>query len=529
MKWKSIGPVIIQWSSLPWMMMDGYRHSLMYYQTPESCMESQYIQYPSTRIGVNVSRTVKNESALIMEIPTYQRKRVPSAPPTSMEGNFRLEWVHAADFNLSQIGGYREIKEELGQVIDIMKNRDLYEKYSVRMPKGLLLEGPPGNGKTLFARAVAGEVNFSYIATEGSLFNEKYVGVGASRVRELFEFARKNQPCLIFIDEMDAVAKHRNGHGEGSDSERDQTLNQLLTSLDGFTKPEQVFVIGATNRFDIIDKAILRPGRFDKIIHIASPDSETRSEIIQLHSRGKPLNISHQEMVILTSGFSGAQIENILNEATLFAIRNQSLPVTLKDFHHIRDRMIMGYSSSKKGIPLDQLRRIAVHEIGHLLVCLSSEHMEPPLKISIESNSPNNAGFLLLDTASESLLHVREYYEDRLKVLLAGRLAEELIYGSSVSCGAISDFEHALSLAKKMIISYGMGKRLIYPYFSEHSKLQIDHEIHRLLLLAHLGARSILEKQKSVLLDLVERLMDKKVLYYSEIVSIMLPYSKDST
>lgn len=473
----------------------------------------------------NFNRTIIPVSMSVQAMiqKTNNRKK------SSSDGTFTIENLDA-NYNLSSIGGYKDVKDELIQVIDFLMNTTSYSMYNVRTPKGILLEGPPGNGKTLLAKALAGEINASFIATAGPVFNERYVGVGAGRVRELFEFAKNNKPCVIFIDEIDAVAKKRSGNGEGSESERDQTLNQLLICMDGFaSSSDSILIIGATNRVDMLDKAILRPGRFDKIIHVPNPDKETRSEILNIHKINKPINVTHEELIKLTNGFSGAQIENLLNEATLYALRNNSIPVTLETLNIIKERFIMGYSTRKKFMSNIALKRIAVHEVGHLLVCLSSIYLEKPKKVSIESTSPNNLGFTLLDDSNENEdpIYTREYFEDKLKVLLGGRIAEEIIYGTSVSSGALSDLEQAFTLAKTMIINYGMGNKIIYPYFSEQYKKEIDDEIHLLIHNAYRDAKKILEINKNVMNRIVDVLLVKKSLLYNEILEIILPSTNE--
>ena len=447
-----------------------------------------------------------------------QEKRIIS----STDGTFQLENIDSS-FNFTQVGGYKEVKEELTQVLDFLLNPTNYTQYGIRIPKGLLLEGPPGNGKTLLAKGLAGEANTSFISTCGSIFNEKYVGVGSARVRELFNFASNHLPCIIFIDELDAVARSRHSSGEGSDAERDQTLNQLLVAMDGFDKSGSLLVIGATNRADILDKAILRPGRFDKIITVPNPDQETRNEIIKIHLVGKPINTNITEIVKLTKGFSGAQIENIINEAVLLAIRNNSLPVTLDTFELLKDRVLFGQTTKRKELTAPALKRIAIHETGHLLLGLTSPFLEKPEKVSIETTSSTSLGYTMFEiNEKDEGLYLREYLEDKLKVLLGGRVAEEIFYGLSVSSGAISDLESAFAMAKSMIMNYGMGNKIIYPYFSEQYKREIDDEIHYLINSAYKEAKRLLELNKPLVTVLATELYNKKVLSYQEICDIVL-------
>lgn len=440
----------------------------------------------------------------------------------SSGGTFKLEEIDN-NFNFTKIGGYKQVKKELNQVIDFLVNPQNYTKYGVRIPSGLLLEGPPGNGKTLLAKGLAGEAKTSFIATSGAAFNELYVGVGAGRVREVFDLANDNLPCIVFIDELDAVAKKRSGSGEGADSERDQTLNQLLVSMDGFNKKGGLLVIGATNRVDILDKAIIRPGRFDKIISVPNPDKETREEIIKIHSQKKPMDINMTELVRLTTGFSGAQVENIINEAILYGIRNNSLPVKIDTFEMMRERIMFGQTTTKKKLTINAQRRVAIHEIGHLIMGLTSKYVEKPEKVTIDSNSGSSLGYTMFETNDyDEGLFLREYLEDKLKVLLGGRVAEEIIYGLSVSSGAVSDLEQAFGMAKAMIMNYGMGDKIIYPYFSEQYKKEIDDEIHILINRAYKDTKQILESNKILLVKLSNRLFEKKTLSFIEIQNFVM-------
>jgi cell division protease FtsH len=342
-------------------------------------------------------------------------------------------------------------------------------------------------------------------------------------VRELFDLANENLPCIIFIDELDAVAKKRSGSGEGADSERDQTLNQLLVSMDGFNKKSGLLVVGATNRLDIIDQALVRPGRFDKIITVPNPDKDTREAIIKIHSVKKPLDVNVTELVKLTTGFNGAQVENIINEAVLYGIRNNSLPIKIDTFELVRDRVLFGQTTKKRELSISAQRRIAIHEIGHLLMGLTSKYVEKVEKVTIDSLSGTSLGYTLFESSDiDEGLYMREYLEDKLKVLLGGRVAEEIIFGLSVSSGAVSDLEQAFGMAKAMIMNYGMGDKIIYPYFSEQYKKEIDDEIHILINRAYKDTKQILESNKVLLVKLSNQLFKRRTLTHTEICNIIL-------
>jgi cell division protease FtsH len=439
----------------------------------------------------------------------------------SESGAFRLEDTRD-DFNFTRIGGYYDLKEELRQIMDFIWHPSNYTQYGVRIPRGILLEGPTGNGKTLIAKCLAGEARMNFISTSGSEFNEKYVGVGSARIRELFHFAQKQKPCLIFIDEIDALGRKRTNDGEAAGAERDQTLNQLLCMMDGFSSTSEVVVIGATNRIDILDRALLRPGRIDKIIHVPNPDADTRREIIDIHLEKKPVNVSVDYLVKLTHGFNGAQIENLLNEATLYGIRHDHLPITSQILDMMKEKILIGVTTSRqrKNMSLEAQRRIALHEIGHLVMALVAEDHEKPWKISIDStNSQNSFGYTIFESDDvDEGLYTRQHFIDKIKVLLGGRVAEEVFYGHSISSGALSDLEKAFSMAKKMVMEYGMGNDVIYPYFSETYKKRIDEQIHSIILRAYKDTLSFLEKHKEYLEKFSQELLERRTMSAEEIL-----------
>lgn len=454
----------------------------------------------------------------------YRRMRMPKSKKSE---NFEV--VANSGYNFSDVGGYDTIKLELNQCVDILQNYKKYAQFNVRVPKGLILEGPPGNGKTLLAKAFAGEAKCSFIAVSGSEFQEKYVGVGSARIRELFGLAKKTTPCIIFIDEIDALGRNRAKDGESSSAERDNTLNELLVALDGFKNTSGVFIIGATNRADLLDPALIRPGRIDKRIYIGNPDEKTRREIIKIHSEGKPRasEIELEDLVDMTAGFSGAQIENLLNEAMLHALRNNRFVYEVGDIEMVHNRILVGWQPSEHEFTSDIVDHIAIHEMGHVIVGLLSKHHANVTKVIINLSAPHSPGYTVFESA-RSPIYTREALFEHLTILLAGRVAEEVFYGISVTTGAINDFSEALKLAEKMVLYYGMGNSLIYPMNSEKYKEAVDDEISVLIQQAYDITKVIIEHSKSIIEDLADLLKEKKSLDSEEIMDfINTNYSED--
>jgi len=411
------------------------------------------------------------------------------------------------------VGGYDNVKQELSQCVDILKNYKKYSKYNIRIPKGLILEGPPGTGKTLLSKALAGEANCNFIAVSGSDFQEKYVGIGSSRIKELFELASKNKPCIIFIDEIDALGRTRSSDGESSSSERDSTLNSLLVELDGFKNSSGIFVIAATNRIDLLDYALTRPGRIDKKIYIGLPDNTTRESIINIHIKGKPHDntIILKDLVEITEGYSGAQIENLLNEAMLNALRYNKNQFSYVDFDIVLNKMMAGWQPNEHIFAPNIIDRIAIHEMGHAIVGIFSKHHSKVSKVVINLSSPKSPGYTVFE-GSTSNIYIREALFEHLMILLAGRIAEEVFYDVSVTTGAINDFEEALKLAEKMIIYYGMGQNIIYPTLSEKYKEIVDNEVIKLINEAYEYSQFIIMNSKELIYETSEILKKDKIL-----------------
>ena len=425
-----------------------------------------------------------------------------------------FEVITKSPVNFTDVGGYDNIKKELGQCIDMLKNYKKYAKYNVRIPRGLIFEGPPGNGKTLLAKALAGEAHTGFIAVSGSEFQEKYVGVGSARIRELFKLAKKNVPCIIFIDEIDALGRTRSGDGETSSSERDSTLNELLVALDGFKNNTGIFIIAATNRVDLLDPALMRPGRIDKRMYIGIPDKKAREAILNIHLKGKPYDansIIMPDIVEITNGLSAAQIENLVNEAMLNALRHDRTEFTSEDIDIVMNKMMVGWQPTEHQFSANMIDNIAIHEMGHAIVGMLSKHHSKMTKVIINLSAPKSPAYTIFE-ASPTSIFTREALFEHLMILLAGRIAEEVFFDISVTTGAINDFEEAAKLAQKMIVYYGMGKEVIYPSNSDKYKEMIDNEIVSLLNDAYGYAEFIIRNSKDLMQEGAELLKRDKLL-----------------
>jgi len=452
---------------------------------------------------------------------SYGRQTSMSSGSYTKSKNFEV--LKNPNMNFNDVGGYENVKDEMRQCVDILKNYQKYKQYNVRIPKGLILEGPPGTGKTLIAKALAGESKCSFIPVSGSDFQEKYVGVGPTRIKELFRLARENIPCIIFVDEIDAVGRKRSSDGESSSNERDNTLNALLVELDGFKNTTGVFVVAATNRFDLLDNALTRPGRIDKKIFIGLPDKSTRESIINIHIRGKPHETSTVDipnLVEITDGLSGAQIENLLNEAMLNALRCNKTQFTFADFDFILNKMMAGWQPNEHEFTTDIIDHIAIHEMGHAVVGLLSKHHSKMSKVVINLSSPKSPGYTVFES-STSNIYIREALFEHLMILLSGRIAEEVFYNVSVTTGALNDFEEALKLAEKMVLYYGMGSNVIYPSNSEKYKELIDNDVIELINNAYSCAQMIITTCKDLIYETSETLKRDKLLKAEALNTLM--------
>jgi cell division protease FtsH len=433
------------------------------------------------------------------------------------------------------VAGLEGAKEEVKEIVDFLKNTEKYTKLGGKIPKGVLLVGPPGTGKTLLAKAVAGEAKVPFFSLSGSDFVEMFVGVGASRVRDLFKKAKEKSPSIIFIDEIDAIGRARGKNNiTGGNDERENTLNQLLTEMDGFGSKDNVIVIGATNRADILDKALLRAGRFDRQIFVDLPDLNERKEIFEVHL--KPLKLSDDVDVDFlakqTPGFSGADIANVCNEAALIAARKGKDKVEKQDFLDAVDRIIGGLEKKNKVIKPEEKKRVAHHEAGHATASWLLEHAHPLVKVTIVPRGQSLGAAWYLP--EERVLIEKEHMLDEMAATLAGRAAEEVVFGN-ISTGALNDLEKVTKQARAMVTVYGLNDRignLTYydstgqeygftkPY-SEKTAEIIDEEVSKLIEEQYQRAKDILEKNKDKLIKLAERLLEKEVIFKEDLEEIL--------
>ena len=434
------------------------------------------------------------------------------------------------------VAGVDEAKQELYEVVDFLKMREKYQSLGARIPKGILLIGPPGTGKTLMAKAIAGEAGVPFFSISGSEFVEMFVGVGASRVRDLFDQAKRNAPCIIFIDEIDAVGRQRGAGMGGGHDEREQTLNQILVEMDGFDTNTSVIVIAATNRPDILDEALLRPGRFDRRITLDRPDIVGRTAILKIHSKGKPLDESAdlQSLAKQTVGFSGADLANLVNEAAILAARRGKKTIGMSELEESIDRVIAGPERKSRKISPKEKEITAYHEAGHALVARMSPNADPVHKISIVARGMSLGHTRQLPTEDRYLL-TRSQFKDMLATLLGGRIAEEIIFGE-ISTGASDDIRRATSLAHKMVTDYGMSDKLGTRTFGNKQEMIflgreiseqrdygddianiIDEEVHSIVQTAYNTAKDILLNNKDRLTHIAQRLMAKETIEPDEL------------
>jgi cell division protease FtsH len=451
----------------------------------------------------------------------------------------RLLTAQQKKATFKDVAGIDEPKEELYEIIDFLKDPQKFQKLGGRIPKGVLLVGPPGTGKTLLARAIAGEANVPFFSISGSDFVEMFVGVGASRVRDLFEQGKKNAPCIIFIDEIDAVGRHRGAGLGGGHDEREQTLNALLVEMDGFESNEGVILIAATNRPDVLDPALLRPGRFDRRVVVPRPDVKGREEILRVHTRKVPLSEDVDLSVIArgTPGFSGADLANLVNESALWAARQNRKFVAMVDFEMSKDKVLMGVERRSMILSDEEKRNTAYHEAGHALVAAMTPGADPLHKVTIIPRGMA-LGVTMQLPIDDKHTYTKEFLEAQLAVLMGGRAAEE-IFLHHITTGAGNDIERATEIARQMVCEWGMsvlgpltfgkkeeaiflGREIAqHRDYSEDTAIKIDGEVRSIVTNGYSKARNILETQKDLLERIAQALLDREVLDAVELKLLM--------
>ena len=470
--------------------------------------------------------------------------------PGSQAMNFgkskaRVQMEPQTQVTFGDVAGIEGAKLELNEVVDFLKNADRFTAIGAKIPKGVLLVGPPGTGKTLLARAVAGEAGVPFFSISGSEFVEMFVGVGASRVRDLFEQAKANAPCIVFIDEIDAVGRQRGAGLGGGNDEREQTLNQLLTEMDGFEGNTGIIIIAATNRPDVLDSALLRPGRFDRQVVVDRPDYAGRKEILNVHSRGKTLaqDVDLDKIARRTPGFTGADLANLLNEAAILAARRNLTEISMDEINDAIDRVLAGPEKKNRVMSEKRKTLVAYHEAGHALVGALMPDYDPVQKISIIPRG--RAGGLTWFTPSEdrmeSGLYSRAYLQNQMAVALGGRLAEEIIFGEEeVTTGASNDLQQVARVARQMVTRFGMSDRL-GPValgrqngnvflgrdiasdrdFSDETAAAIDEEVRNLVEQAYRRAKEVLVNNRAILDQLAQMLVEKETVDAEELQNIL--------
>ena len=452
----------------------------------------------------------------------------------------RLMTEDKKKITFSDVAGIEEAKEEVTEIIEFLKDPPRFQKLGGRIPKGVLIMGPPGTGKTLLAKAIAGEAGVPFFSISGSDFVEMFVGVGASRVRDLFDQGKKNAPCIIFIDEIDAVGRLRGAGLGGGHDEREQTLNQLLVEMDGFETTEGVILIAATNRPDVLDPALLRPGRFDRQVVVAKPDRKGRVEILKVHTKRIPLGADVSLDIIGrgTPGFAGADLENLVNEAALLAARLNKTSVEMSDFELAKDKVIMGVERKSVIITEDEKRTTAYHEAGHALVAQLLPGTDPLHKVTIIPRGRALGVTMQLPT-EDRYTYAKEYLYNNIAILMGGRAAEEIVL-NRITTGAGNDIERATDLARKMVCEWGMSEKMgplsygkkeeeiflgreigIRRDFSEATASEIDNEVKRLVYENFERAKNLIRENLKGLRALAEALLEKEVLEAREIAQVI--------
>ncbi|MDE6000833.1 MAG: ATP-dependent zinc metalloprotease FtsH [Clostridia bacterium] len=440
----------------------------------------------------------------------------------------------------ADVAGAEEEKVELAEIVEFLRQPKKFSDLGARIPKGVLLVGPPGTGKTLFAKAVAGEAGVPFFSVSGSDFVEMYVGVGASRVRDLFDMAKKNQPCIIFVDEIDAVGRHRGAGLGGGNDEREQTLNQILVQMDGFESNEGVIVMAATNRADILDPALTRPGRFDRQVYVNLPDVKGREQILKVHARNKPLdsNVNFKTVARLTAGFSGADLANLLNEAAILAARANKKFITNAELFESIDKVAMGPAKRSKVVTESEKRLTAFHESGHAILARLCTNCDPVHEVTIIPRG-SAGGYTMTRPETDRAYYSKNFMLDDICMTLGGRVAEELVI-KDISSGASSDIKAATKFARAMVTEFGMSDKLglisysddsqpvflgkdmaTHNAYSEETAKMIDDEVRDIVSTQHERARKLLTANRAILDNMARVLIERETIYTDEVDLLM--------
>ena len=508
-------------------------------------MDSSNITYiledvPRDSVFTNTILPIGLTAVMIMFFIVYMNSRIAAGGSGNNKmmnfGKSRARIVKTTNVNFSKVAGLEEEKEELAEVVDFLKDPGKYTKLGARIPKGIILVGPPGTGKTLLAKAVAGEAGVPFFTISGSDFVEMFVGVGASRVRDLFEDAKKNAPCIIFIDEIDAVGRRRGSGLGGSHDEREQTLNQLLVEMDGFAGNQGIIVMAATNRVDILDPALLRPGRFDRKLAVGRPDVAAREAILKIHVSSKPLadDVDLHSVARQTSGFTGADLENLMNEAAILSAREGKAYISSNDINRAFIKVGIGTEKKSRIVSEKEKAITAYHEAGHAILFRELEGVGPVHTISIIPTGVSAAGYTMPLPSEDKMFHTKSGMLNDIMVSLGGRIAEEIIFGD-ITTGASSDIKQATKVAKAMVMEFGMNERAgLVNYgnegdeifigrdfgqtkaYSEETANMIDEEIRNIINDCYKKAREIILKRKYVLESCAALLIEKEKIGFEE-------------
>ena len=507
-----------------------------------------------TNLGISVEMVDPNQGSLLSSILPFlgvvvialifwfMMRSASGANQANMSiGKNKAQVQSNLKVRFSDVAGAEEEKEELQEVVEFLKSPKKFSSLGARVPSGVLLVGPPGTGKTLFAKAVAGEAGVPFFSVSGSDFVEMYVGVGAKRVRDLFEMAKKNQPCIIFIDEIDAVGRRRGAGLGGGHDEREQTLNQILVQMDGFEINDGIIVMAATNRADILDPALLRPGRFDRQINVNLPDVKGREQILKVHARNKPMaaDINFKTLARITSGFSGAELANLLNEAAILAARGNKKQIENIDIYDAFDKTVMGLKKKSYVVTEADKRVIAYHEAGHAVLAELCPNCDPVHEVTIVPRGNGAGGFTMHVPDEDSIFTSYKEMQDNICCALGGRAAEEIVI-KDVTQGASGDLRMVTSIARRMVTQYGMSEELgLVAYdsdqpvfmgmeyghservYSQETAAKIDGEIRRIIADGYQKALSLLKENRSILDNMSRVLVEKETIYKEDVALLM--------